>query len=634
MPINAPVSFNDARQVLEVVRRNAPENQEPGEPSSGDSENNSKSVSPQEGNPLRRYRWNPVAGYVAAVLLTAAACALTFAVRAVWPALTPQPAFFICSIVAASWFGGFLPGVLASLLSILCAVVFFSTGKRPWEMAELVRLFLNFLSAVGISWLGGLQRRDEAALLKGLTLLEERVRERTADIRSINTKLSREVSQRIRAQEEMLRLNRALRVRGVCNRSMLRARREGALLDKICRGIVKNGEYRLAAFYSVPSDGEDGELQFSPDGLRHVSRAFSGREPAWSGEEFEFTLMREAIRTRRPQICLDLPDKTPETPWRQWTRSRALRSLAVLPMATLGGNIGVLLIYSDDPEDFDRRETALLQMVANDVARGVALLRFREARRLAEEALEAREAELAKVARTMVVGELTASIAHELNQPLTAVITGASACRRWLESSPPNLEEARAALQRITRDGNRAAEIMQRVRKLFTRSRGATTRETTSVNDVVHEILTLTRGELRRREVELKCDFAEGLPEVEMDRSQIQQVLTGLVMNGLDAMEPVKDRTRVLSVRTGLLEPGTIVVEVADNGYELEEEQRERLFEAFYAIKARGQGMGLFIIRSIIESHGGRLWAEANAEGRGMTFRFTLPATNRKEEPV
>ena len=244
------------------------------------------------------------------------------------------------------------------------------------------------------------------------------------------------------------------------------------------------------------------------------------------------------------------------------------------------------------------------------------------ARKRSEEALREAQAELARVARATTMGELTASIAHEVNQPLAAVVANANACLRWLAAETPDLDEARAAAQRIVRDGNRASDVIARIRGFLKKGEPVTVK--LSVNDVVREIIMLAQGEVLRRDASLLTELADGLPAVSADRVQLQQLLLNLMMNALDAMSAVTDRPRVLRIRTSTYESAAILVALRDSGVGLNPEQMERLFEAFYTTKPEGMGMGLSISRSIVEMHGGRLWATPN-DGSGATFQFTLP---------
>jgi C4-dicarboxylate-specific signal transduction histidine kinase len=243
-------------------------------------------------------------------------------------------------------------------------------------------------------------------------------------------------------------------------------------------------------------------------------------------------------------------------------------------------------------------------------------------REAAQEGLIRAQAEVARITRITTMGELAASIAHELNQPLGSIVTTGDACLRWLAAKPPNLDEARQAVEAIIRDGTRASSVLVRTRGLL--RRGERLRERLDINDVVREVITLLDGELRRNGVDLCTELPQNLRPVVVDRVLLQQVVLNLIMNAVEAMRTVSDRARVLRVRTEGQSPGSIVVLVQDSGVGLDREHLSRMFEPFYTTKVQGIGMGLTISRSIIEAHGGRLWAVAN-DGPGSTFCFTLP---------
>jgi PAS domain S-box-containing protein len=248
-------------------------------------------------------------------------------------------------------------------------------------------------------------------------------------------------------------------------------------------------------------------------------------------------------------------------------------------------------------------------------------------RKEAEEALRQAYADLARVSRITSIGALTASLAHEINQPIAAAVTNANACLRWLDADAPDLEEVRAAAAAIVRNGTRAAEIIARTRRLF--EKGAPQREAIEVDDLVRETVVLLSGETSRHSVSIRTSLAAGLPEVQADRVQLQQVLMNLILNGIDAMEEV-DGGREITIVSKMTGDKEIVVSVGDTGVGLPAELADQLFDTFFTTKPHGTGMGLSISRSIIAAHGGRLWAEPN-EPRGAVFRFTLPTVS---EPV
>jgi len=240
----------------------------------------------------------------------------------------------------------------------------------------------------------------------------------------------------------------------------------------------------------------------------------------------------------------------------------------------------------------------------------------------AEEALRQAQTELAHVTRVTTLGELAASIAHEVNQPLSGIITKSNACIRWLAGDSPNLDEAREAVRRILRDGNRASDVISRIRALV--SKTDTEKSRLDVNDAIQEVAALAQGEVGRNKVALRTELAHGLPPVLGDRVQLQQVILNLVMNGVEAMASVADRPRELLIYSHQDGSDKILVAVRDSGTELHSENLDRFFEPFFSTKPKGMGMGLAISRSIIESHGGRLWAVPN-DGPGVTFTFALP---------
>jgi C4-dicarboxylate-specific signal transduction histidine kinase len=247
-------------------------------------------------------------------------------------------------------------------------------------------------------------------------------------------------------------------------------------------------------------------------------------------------------------------------------------------------------------------------------------------REVAEEGLMRAQAEIARIARIMTMGELAASIAHELNQPLGSIVMTGDACLRWLAAKPTNLDEVRQAVEAIIRDGTRASSVLVRIRGLI--RRGERLRERLDINDVIREVIALLDGELRRNGASLRTEMPGNLPSVVVDRVLLQQVILNLMMNALEAMRAVSDRVRVLRIRTEEQPSGSIVVLVQDSGVGLDPKHSSRMFEAFYTTKVEGIGMGLAISRSIIEAHGGRLWAVAN-DGPGSIFCFTLPIDER-----
>ena len=247
--------------------------------------------------------------------------------------------------------------------------------------------------------------------------------------------------------------------------------------------------------------------------------------------------------------------------------------------------------------------------------------KFQEDQKRAEETLRKSQAELAHVRRVMTMGELAASIAHEINQPLSAIVNNGSACLRWLAGDAPNLLEAQEAARRIVRDGNRAAEVITRIRGFLRKT--DTEKSRLDINQTIREIVTVIEREAVESGIEVRMDLAPDIPQVLGDRVQLQQVVLNLLMNGVEAMAPITERPRELLISTRKHETDRVLVTVRDSGMGIDLESLERLFDAFYTTKPNGMGMGLAISRSIVEDHGGELWAVTN-DGSGATFQFTL----------
>jgi C4-dicarboxylate-specific signal transduction histidine kinase len=249
-------------------------------------------------------------------------------------------------------------------------------------------------------------------------------------------------------------------------------------------------------------------------------------------------------------------------------------------------------------------------------------------RKHAEDALREAQSDLARVSRVTTMGELTASLAHEVNQPIAAAVTSANSCLHWLAADVPNLDKARAAATRIVKDGTRASEIISRIRLLF--QKGTLQLESVDVNQVINEMTVLLRGEAARYSISVRTDLAADLPPVMGDRVQLQQVMMNLMVNGIDAMKAVNG-TRELVIKSQGVENHQVHVSVSDTGVGLPAEQKDQIFNAFFTTKPHGTGMGLRICRSIVESHGGRLWAASNSP-RGASFHFALLAKIEAKE--
>jgi PAS domain S-box-containing protein len=244
-------------------------------------------------------------------------------------------------------------------------------------------------------------------------------------------------------------------------------------------------------------------------------------------------------------------------------------------------------------------------------------------RKLSQEALDKVRLDLAQMSRVTTLGQMAAAIAHEINQPLAGIVLNGNAALRWLAGESPNLHEAREATHRIVRDGQRAGDVITRLRSLFRRD--GTPNERLDINEVVQEVIAITRSEVQKGGAIIRTRMADGLPAVTGDRVQLQQLMLNLIMNAVEAMGDVADRGREIMIGTQAGEGAEVLVTVRDSGVGLDPQNKEKIFDAFYTSKSVGMGMGLAISRSIIEHHGGRLWAVSN-DGPGATFLFTIPS--------
>jgi len=569
---------------------------------------------------LGRRRAGPLIRYTVAVISVALTLMLTDGLRETFQG-TPNSLFF-CAIILSGWYGGLGPGIFASILSALAIKLFISPPPfvQTFPLGDTPRFAIFLVAGVFISWVCERQRQDESALMRARDELEGKVQARTEALTMANESLTIEVGERTRAELELQRLNRAWRVRNACNQAVNRCSEEGELLEEVCNAIVAEGGYRLAW---VGYAENDAEKTVRPVAQAGVGQGYlKGLVATWGADVHGLGPTGTAIRTAQA-VVVNLVSADPRfAPWRARAEEHGLKSSVALPLITDGKSIGGFMVYSDEPEAFDEKETDLLVQAANDLMHGIALLRTKRERQTAEEALKKTEEELARVARVTAMGELTASIAHEVNQPLAAVVTNGNASLRWLAIDPPNFDEARQALRNIVRDGNRAGDVIARIRAVLKKSEPAARR--VDLNEIIREIVALTQGEVERRGATLRTDLAVNLPAVMGDRVRLQQVLLNLVINALDAMNEVTDRPRSIRIHTEAQDATSILIAVEDSGVGLGPEKMSRLFDAFYTTKPDGLGMGLAISRSIVEEHGGRLWAASN-EGPGATFQFTLP---------
>jgi C4-dicarboxylate-specific signal transduction histidine kinase len=299
------------------------------------------------------------------------------------------------------------------------------------------------------------------------------------------------------------------------------------------------------------------------------------------------------------------------------------RSVLILPLIKQSKLIGVLYLENNLVSHvFTPARISVLEMLASQAAISLENARLYNDLREREARILDAQMELARVTRVTTLGELTASITHEVNQPLAAVVNAAAACRRWLDGATPNLDEARSAVGWITKEANRASEVIRRVRALAKKSE--IEKVPLDINDVVRETIGLMQREVFSHQVSLRVELAPALPTILGDQVQLQQVIINMVMNGIEAMQSVTHRPRELLIRSCQDEKQLVLVSVTDCGVGIAAENVDRLFNVFFTTKSSGMGMGLSICRSIMEAHDGRLWATANIP-HGATFQFTLP---------
>src|SRR5437773_4240477 len=440
------------------------------------------------------------------------------------------------------------------------------------------------------------------------------------------------------------RLNRRLRTLCQCTRTFFQAESEQELLQSTCEILVAGGEARLAWIGYCEDDAEKT--------VRPVAQAGSGLDylervqTSWGEMETDQGPAGIAARTGKACWVNDIRTDPRFSPWRVAALARGYASCIAVPLIAHDKQRGAmdlrgtLNLYSAEGNAFDESAvehytglatsvayavTALRGHLAEDLAYGVTALRARAERKRAEEALHQAREELAHVTRVTTLGELAASIAHEINQPLAAIGADANACLHWLAADRPDLDSVREALAAVVKDGERAGEVITRIRALLTRSSVA--RGRCDLTGVIRDVLPLVGPEFGRHGISLELSLAPNLPPVMGDRIQLQQVLLNLLMNAAEAMREVPPARRRMVVRATAdhRDDGPwAIVAVEDGGLGFGEAEAPRLFEAFYTTKPGGLGMGLSISRSIIDNHRGRLWATTNSD-HGATFQFALP---------
>jgi len=476
---------------------------------------------------------------------------------------------FFCAIIFSAWFGGFRQGLLGVTVSALAFDYFFLSPTHSFylDSGQLPRLIIFVVSGLIMGFLTASQRST------------------TVSLRLVRDDLSVNVQELERANEELRTENSERKL------TQIALRRSEAYLSEAQR-LTRTGSWA----YNI----ETKELTHSSE---EHSRLF-GFDPEKGVPSFE-----ELVQRIHPE-----------------DRATAMRQFESPSPEGKDFDAYFRIVHPDGTTKYVYGTGHPVFNASGDVAEFVGTVMDMTDRKRAEEERERfrqAQADLAHVNRVTTMGELTASLAHEVNQPIAAAITNANSCLRWLTRDHPNLEEAREAAMRIVNDGTRAAEIVSRIRRAF--EKGPAERELVDVNDVVRDMIVLLRGEATKHHISFNMELATDISKVIGDRVQLQQVVMNLILNSIDAMKEVDEKREVV-LKSQWAENEHIMVSVSNTGIGLPPQLEDKIFNAFFTTKPHGTGMGLRICRSIVESHGGHLWATSNS-GRGATFRFTLPTT-------
>ncbi len=413
-----------------------------------------------------------------------------------------------------------------------------------------------------------------------------------------------DLSERKRSEEARAR---QASVRAEVSASLSKPAHLGEILQGATEAIVKHLDAAFARIWTLNKEKNLLQLQASAGMYTHLDGPHS---------RIEFGKLKIGLiaQEKRPHLTNDVLND----PWisdKVWARNEGMVSFAGYPLTVQDRVVGVMAMFARQ-----RLSTATLDALAS-IADSISQSIERER---TEETLRKTQAELAHVSRVATLGEMSASIAHEINQPLAAIVTSASACLRWLDAQ--RLEEARQSVARAIAEAHRASEIIGRIRALTKKT--PPQKDWLDVNETIHEVIALARSEIQRNNIVIETELSEHLPVISADRVQLQQVILNLMMNAIEAMSGLSEGPRELLIRSGPDGSEHVVISVQDSGPGIDPENLDHLFKAFYTTKPQGMGMGLAISRSIIEAHGGRLGVKPNA-GPGVTFQFTLAAAGK-----
>ena len=596
----------------------------------------------------------------------------------------PFVSLFLCATLFAAWLGGTGPGLLATGLSILAFYYYFIPPTDSLVAQDIPRLVLFAMTALFVVWVSVAQRRTAESLRRARDDLRATVQELENLNKSLQAENSerKKAEQSIRQAERELQVtidtipalatryrrdgsldfvNRTWRTYTGLSQDSLHGRRSGVAIHPDDLPLVEaawrahlptgepfqieqrwrraDGEYRWHLVRRVPLRNEDGEvirwygvghdiedqkraeraLQRSETYLAEAQRlsnmgSFGWRigteEIFWSKETYRIMGFDETVE---PTIGLLLQRVHPDD--RKLVQQQLDRALRGEPDYDYEYR---LLMPDGDIKHLHVRAHRQVEAGEEEL---VGALMDVTATRKAQEALQVAQTALAHVTRVSTLGEMSASIAHEVNQPLAAIVTNAESSLRWLSRQTPDTEEAVTGIRKIVTDAHRASEVIRRIREFSKKVDPEMI--PLDINEVVEEAVTLLQYEAFRHGVAIRLDLDSRLLPVRGDRVQLQQVIINLAVNGMQAMTTVRDRDRVLIMRTQPHQSDRVLVAVEDVGIGIKPENADRLFSAFYTTKPDGLGMGLSICRSIVEAHGGRVWASPRT-GPGMTFQFTI----------
>jgi signal transduction histidine kinase len=441
--------------------------------------------------------------------------------------------------------------------------------------------------------------------------------------------------------ERLNRLDRRLRTFCRWGATFFQLKSEAEALQSICTALVEGDDFRLAW---VGYCEDDAERTIRPVAKAGIGLDFLDRvKNSWGTTEVGQGPPGIAARTGKPCWINDIAADPAAAGWATAAADAGHNSCIALPLIARDrrGRIvdlrGNLNLYSGEREYFDASAVdhyaslasclthaiaAFRGHLADDLSSGVKSLRVSEQRKRAEEALQRARAELATASWLTMMAQVAASIAHEIKQPLSAIIASGNAASRWLAKKPPDLEEVQASLNRVVMEGHRAGQVIESIRATFEKSRREKSR--LDANDLIQEVLTFTESEIRRHHVAVQTELMENLPPLLADRIQLQQVMRNLIMNALEAMDGITDRARVLTIKSKAHDSKSAAITVEDSGSGIVPENMQRIFDRFYTTKPHGMGVGLAICRSIIDSHGGSL-SVLQGHPYGAVFQVVLP---------